>query len=73
MDPSSSPQGRRAFGCVILFVFLVGALVVVSWVFKAAFMALGFALKLAFGLGGIIVVLLLLYLVIRGLSGRGKG
>ena len=65
---SEQKISRRAAAFLLLVIFVVGAIVVLRWLLGAALLALGFVAKLAVSLGGLLLLLLLVYLVVKAFA-----
>ena len=59
---STAPPSRRSVGCILLALALIGAFVVLRLLLKASFLALGLAFKMLAACGGILFLLLLVWL-----------
>jgi len=55
---SEPAANRSTVFLVVVILILIGALAVMSRMLKMAFVALGFMTKIAFGLGGVILLLI---------------
>ena len=64
MRMSSSEPSSRLVTVLIVVLLAVGACMVLGWLFRAALVALGIAMKL----GGLVLIGVLIYLLVRALS-----
>lgn len=61
---------RRNAVFVLLILLCVGGILVMGWAFKAAFVAFGMLVRVFAGLGGLLLVGFLIFVVFRSVFGR---